>query len=209
MRAKFFTAAKLKAAIVLGLSLAAIIAFFNSASAVILSAARARLEECARRAVDRAVFATAGGEDYSDLATVLRDSSGNIAAVTVNSARINYLARRTASLVAEDMNAQTEEGVPVPIGAFTGIGALSGYGALVNVKIAPVISVDCSFVSRFAEAGVNQTIHSIYAAVTADITLVLAVRSQSFSVTSDIIVCEGIIVGKVPDVYLEGVSKTT
>ena len=92
----------------------------------------------------------------------------------------------------------------IPLGAFTGIEALSGYGRSVCVKVVPVISVECNFVSRFSQAGINQTIHSVYIDVVTDITIVLAARTERVFATAEVLVCESIINGKIPEVYLQG-----
>lgn len=52
--------------------------------------------------------------------------------------------------------------------------------------------------------GINQTKHSLYLNVIADISIVMPSRTENFAVTTDILVCECVLIGKVPDVYLQG-----
>ena len=196
---------KLIMAAVLAVIIAVVAIFFNNAAAVIISVGSASLRAMNTRAVNEAVEQTlSGGVSYGDIVTVTYNDGGDVSAITADSALVNTIARRTAYLTQSNLTEFSQGGVEVPIGAFTGIEALSGSGATVNVKLIPVVSTECNFVSRFTSAGINQTIHSIYIEVVTDITIVLAARTQQFYATAEVLVCESIIVGKIPQVYLQG-----
>ena len=51
--------------------------------------------------------------------------------------------------------------------------------------------------------GINQTKHSIYLNVIADISIVMPSRTENFAVATEILVGEFVIVGNVPDTYLQ------
>ena len=51
--------------------------------------------------------------------------------------------------------------------------------------------------------GINQTKHSVYLNVIADISIVMPSKTENFAVTTDILVCECVIVGAIPDAYLQ------
>ena len=57
--------------------------------------------------------------------------------------------------------------------------------------------------STFESVGINQTKHSIYLNVIADISIVMPSRTENFAVTTEILVGEFVIVGSVPDTYLQ------
>ena len=46
--------------------------------------------------------------------------------------------------------------------------------------------------------------HSIYIEVVTDITIVFATRTERIFASAEVLVCESLIVGKIPDVYLQG-----
>ena len=61
----------------------------------------------------------------------------------------------------------------------------------------------CDFSSEFKSVGINQIKHSIYLNVVADISIVMPSRTQNLEVSTDILVGEFIIVGSIPEVYLQ------
>ena len=201
---------KLKTKVILLAVVAAVIAlavlFFNNASNVIISVGTARLRAMNTAAVTAAVESVASGVGYDDIITVTYGDGGNISAMSTNSARVNAIARTVAYNTQTRLTALAEDGAEVPLGAFSGIEALSGYGRLIHIKLVPIVSVQCSFLSRFASAGINQTLHSIYIDAETSITIVLASRQETFTCNSQILICESVINGKVPEIYLNSGS---
>jgi sporulation protein YunB len=155
-------------------------------------------------AVNDAVYYTLSDEiRYEDLVTVTRDGEGEIVAVAANPLKINKIARDTASISQSNLKNLSLNGIPIPLGALTGIEAFAGLGPNIYFRIIPVSSVSCGFSSDFASVGINQTKHSIYLNVVADISIVMPSRTENFAVVTQILVGESVIVGKVPDTFLQ------
>ena len=133
----------------------------------------------------------------------LYDADGNVSTITTDSLKINRIARDTAYLSQENLTKMSAEGIQVPLGAFTGIEALAGFGAKVNIKIIPISNVECRFVSKFEEAGINQTKHSLYLEIVSDISIIMPSRTSNLASTIEVLICESIINGKIPDAYLQ------
>ena len=123
--------------------------------------------------------------------------------VSANALKINKIARDAASISQSNLKNLSLNGVPVPLGALTGIEALAGFGPKIHIRIIPVSSVTCAFSSEFESVGINQTKHSVYLNVIADISIVMPSKTENFAVTTDILVCECVIVGAIPDAYLQ------
>ncbi|MBO7736819.1 MAG: sporulation protein YunB, partial [Clostridia bacterium] len=51
--------------------------------------------------------------------------------------------------------------------------------------------------------GINQTKHSIYLEVIADISIVLPSGTSNFASLTQVLICESVLVGTVPDTYLQ------
>ncbi|MBR2333972.1 MAG: sporulation protein YunB [Clostridia bacterium] len=66
----------------------------------------------------------------------------------------------------------------------------------------PIGTANCDFVSSFVSAGINQTVHRIYIDVYADINVITPIADPTISVKAEVLVCENLIVGKIPDTYL-------
>ena len=178
--------------------------FQRNVTRVLISISEATMRASTTIAVNDAVYYTLSDEmRYEDLVTIERDSTGNIVAVATNPLKINKIARDTASISQSNLKNLSLNGIPVPLGALTGIEAFAGLGPSIHFRIIPVSSVSCGFSSTFESVGINQTKHSIYLNVIADISIVMPSRTENFAVTTDVLVGESVIVGSVPDAYLQ------
>lgn len=178
--------------------------FQKNVTRVLLSVSEATMRASTTIAVNDAVYYTLGDEmRYDDLVTLSRNDKGEIVSVSANALKINRIARDTASISQANLKNLSLNGIPVPLGALSGIEALAGVGPSVNFKIIPVSSVTCDFSSEFQSVGINQIKHSIYLNVIVDVSIVMPSRTQNFDVVTDILVGEFIVVGSIPDTYLQ------
>ncbi len=178
--------------------------FQRNVTRVLISISEATMRASTTVAVNDAVFYTLSDEmRYDDLVTVLRNEAGDIVSFSANPLKINKIARDTASISQSNLKNLSLNGIPIPLGALTGIEALAGLGPSIHFRIIPVSSVSCGFSSVFDSVGINQTKHSIYLNVIADISIVMPSRTKNFAVSTQILVGESVIVGKVPDTFLQ------
>ena len=189
------------------LALISILIFFyfqRNVTRVLISISEATMRASTTIAVNDAVYYTLSDDmRYDDLVTVTRNDLGDIVGLSANSLKINKIARDTASISQSNLKNLSLNGIPVPLGALTGIEAFAGLGPSIHFRIIPVSSVSCGFSSSFESVGINQTKHSIYLNVIADISIVMPSRTENFAVVTDILVGESVIVGAIPDTYLQ------
>lgn len=195
--------------IVLGVFLALliliIIYFQTNVNRVLIAVSESTVQSMTAASVNDAVFETMENiSAYEDLVTIDRNESGDIVAIRSDSLKINALARKIAAATQENLIETSSNGIKVPLGAFSGIEILSGIGPRVTVKIVPIGSVVCKFSSDFTSSGINQTRHSIYVDVQAEVNIVLPSRTLRVFGSSQLLIAESVIVGKVPEVYLNG-----
>ncbi|MBQ2701489.1 MAG: sporulation protein YunB [Clostridia bacterium] len=178
--------------------------FQRNVTRVLISISEATMRASTTVAVNDAVYYTLSDEmRYDDLVTITRKENGDIIAVSANALKINKIARDTASISQSNLKNLSLNGIPVPLGALTGIEAFAGLGPSIHFRIIPVSSVTCGFSSSFESVGINQTKHSIYLNVLVDISIVMPSRTENFAVTTDILVGESVIIGTIPDTYLQ------
>ena len=178
--------------------------FQRNVTRVLISISEATIRSITTVAVNDAIYYTLNDVmRYEDLITIERDAEGNVTSITTDSLKINRIARDTAYLSQENLTKMSAEGIMVPIGALTGIEALAGFGNKINIKIIPISNVECRFVSKFESAGINQTKHSIYLEIVSDISIILPSKSTNLASTIEVLVCESVITGKIPDTYLQ------
>lgn len=142
--------------------------------------------------------------NYSDLITVEKNNSGDIVMMSANSYKMNYIGRSVADNTKKLIDMKIENGVPVPIMSFSGIRILSGYGFKVNLKTVTVAEVKCTFRSKFEGIGINQTIHSVYVDAVCIVNVNIPLNAKRIESESSILLCESVLVGKVPQTYLNG-----
>ncbi len=140
---------------------------------------------------------------YDELFTVEKDNDGNVAMIQANSPKINSIARQIANLAQANLDALGVQTVDIAFGTFTGLALLTGLGPDVSINIVPIGTAYCDFVSSFVSAGINQTVHKIYIDVYADIDVITPIADQVIQVKAEVLVCENLIVGKIPSTYLE------
>ena len=186
------------------LSVLLFIHFQRNVTRVLISISEATMRASTTIAVNDAVYYTLSDEiRYEDLVTVTRDKEGEIVAVAANPLKINKIARDTASISQSNLKNLSLNGIPIPLGALTGIEAFAGLGPSIHFRIIPVSSVSCDYSSTFDSVGINQTKHSIYLNVIADISIVMPSRTENFAVATEILIGESVLVGQVPDAYLQ------
>ena len=136
--------------------------FQRNVTNLLLSISEATMRASTTIAVNDAVYYTLSDEiRYEDLVTLYRDNEGNIISLAANPLKINKIARDTASISQSNLKNLSLNGIPIPLGALTGIEAFAGIGPNINFRIIPVSSVSCDFSSEFESVGINQTKHSI------------------------------------------------
>ena len=194
-------------AVFLGVFVLLFVLFFyfqRNVTRVLISISEATMRASTTIAVNDAVYYTLADEmRYEDLVTVSRDKSDKIVGISTDPLKINKIARDTASISQSNLKNLSLNGIPVPLGALTGIEAFAGLGPSIYFRIIPVSSVTCGFSSKFESVGINQTKHSIYLNVVADISIVMPSRTENFAVFTDILVGESVIVGEIPNAYLQ------
>ena len=186
------------------LTIGTLIYFQRNVTKVLISISEATIRSITTVAVNDAIYYTLNDAmRYDDLISIERDSGGNVTSITTDSLKINRIARDTAYLSQENLTKMSAEGIMVPLGALTGIEALAGFGQKINIKIIPISNVECRFVSKFRQAGINQTLHSLYLEIVSDISIILPSKSTNLASTIEVLICESVIAGKIPDTYLQ------
>lgn len=143
------------------------------------------------------------GVTYDQLFEVKYADNGKISMIQANSPRINSIARDIANLAQANLDMLGTQEISIAVGTFTGLALLTGFGPDVTIKIVPIGTANCDFVSYFQSAGINQTLHKIYIDVYADVAIITPIDEPTVQVKAEVLVCENVIVGDIPSTYLE------
>lgn len=205
-RRKFVTrlVAAIVAIIILAIALALWI-YWRSMTPTILEIAQTRLVAETTMAVNDAVcVALADCDDFRNFVTITRNDNNDITMISSNSALVNKLARNTAIMSQSKINSIKGYEVHIPIGTLSGIPLLSEKGPAVNVAVSPIGAVNCTFTSTFETAGINQTLHRIFIQVDSKVDLIMPTSHLEVTTSTPVLICENVIIGAVPDVFLQG-----
>ena len=182
--------------------------FFNfHVNPIIIEVSEASIKSLTSKSVNSAVQSVINNTNvYDELIQINTDSDGNITTFQVKSILINRLGKEIGKAALQNLETVGSSGVEIPLGTLTGIPLLVGLGPELNFRVQPIGTFTSTFSSEFISAGINQTNHRIYLNIKALVNLVMPTASRSITTNTQILLCESIIVGKVPDTYLNSSS---
>ena len=131
-----------------------------------------------------------------------KDLSGNITALKTNINEVNRLKTQILSVIDDMLLDLDVNEIGIPLGSFILPELFSGSGPVLPVKVMSVSASDADFHNVFSEAGINQTAHRMMMDVTITMTVLTPIGTQSVTVTSAVVVAETVIVGNVPESYV-------
>ena len=107
------------------------------------------------------------------------------------------------NIINDEILALDSSDMGIPMGSLILPEFLSGRGPDIPVNIISIRNSDAAFESYFTEAGINQTLQQLTMDVSVDVSILVLGRTESLTVTSQVVVAETIIVGQVPDTFLQ------
>lgn len=168
---------------------------------ILLELAVTQTSNCITSAIDSAVSEQAVA--YNDLISLERSTSGDIVALTSNMAHANVLRAELLETALESLNSLETMEFSIPLGTILDWDLLSGRGPDVGVRVLYTGTASAEFENTFSSAGINQTCHQIIFHVKTDISVLLPGRQEKTTVSTKVCVAETVIVGKVPETYLQ------
>ena len=172
-------------------------------SPILVSMAEARARQLAVEAMNQAIAEVMGtAVTYADLMRVTTDQQGRVTMIEANAMLMNDLSSQAALAAQRNLDALADQGVRLPLGAALGISLFSSAGPSIRVSVIPVGAVSTRFVTSFESAGINQTRHEISLEASVVMRIVIPTGADSVSVSTYVPVTESIIVGVVPDTYV-------
>ncbi len=139
------------------------------------------------------------GFDY--FVSLEKDESGDVAAISSDMAHINTLSTEILNSVI----ASTENGtlqINIPAGNLSGLNLLMGRGPDVVIDIIMLTSSRVDFRNEIVACGINQAKYQLILEVTIDIDILVPWGTESASTVTEVIVADTVIIGKVPQTYL-------
>lgn len=132
-----------------------------------------------------------------------KDLNGRITALKTNMSEVNRLKTQILNLINDEIVTLSNSDIGIPIGSLILPEVVSGRGPDIPIRILSIRNSDATFTSSFTEAGINQTLQQLNMQVSVDVAVLVLGKTDYFTVTSNVVVAETIIVGQVPDTFLQ------
>lgn len=170
---------------------------------IIIDATEAKVYSLTQDAIENAVYDVIKDNNiYDELIEIVKDENGDVQLITANAFQINMFSKSLLKSAQDSLKGLAEQGVELGIGTFTGLPILTDRGPKITLKLFPIGTVYTRFYSEFTTAGINQTNHKIYLIINTDVNIILPTDTKKVETTTEILITESIIVGKIPDTYL-------
>ena len=144
-----------------------------------------------------------GNIQYDRMVYFEKDLEGRITALKMNMSEVNRLKTDILNRINDEIMAIDSTDLGIPIGSLIFPEFFSGRGPAIPVQVLAIRNSDASFSSYFTQAGINQTLQQLTMEVIVDISVLVLGKTQSLQVKSQVVVAETIIVGQVPNTYLQ------
>ena len=140
---------------------------------------------------------------YDRIVFFEKDLDGKITALKTNMSEVNRLKTDILNIINDEILALDTSDIGIPMGSLFLPELLSGKGPVIPVHILSIRNSDASFSSNFVQAGINQTLHQLIMLVSVDVAILVLGQVGSFTITSEVVVAETVIVGDVPNTFLQ------
>ena len=140
---------------------------------------------------------------YDRIVFFEKDLDGRITALKTNMSEVNRLKTDILNIINDEILALDTSDIGIPLGSLFLPELLSGKGPVIPVHILSIRNSDATFSSNFVQAGINQTLHQLIMLVSVDVAVLVLGQTGSFTITSEVVVAETVIVGDVPNTFLQ------
>jgi len=166
----------------------------------VMSEIKARL--IATQAINDAVSKKIQMNVFKDLVNIKTDNMGRVTMVQANTSEMNRIAVETSLYIQKELENISEEDLYISIGNILGSQIFADKGPKLRIKIQPAGTVKVNFATEFSEAGINQTRLKIYLKVDTGVQIIMPFAENEIDVSTNVAVSETIIVGDVPESYI-------
>ena len=189
----------------LALALSSFVLFRGKYRPVIRSLAETQVKNATSDLTNDAIAKqiAAGNIAYDRIVYFEKDLNGRITALKTNIGEINRLKTDILNIINDEILALDTSDIGIPLGSLLLPEFFSGKGPVIPVRILSIRNSDAVFASDFSQAGINQTLHRLNMQVSIDVAVLVLGQASSFTVTSEVVVAETVIVGEVSDTFLQ------
>ena len=143
-----------------------------------------------------------GNTDFSRVIVLEKDVQGNITALRTDMGQVERMKIEVLGALDGLIDQINTQQMGIPLGNLLLPDLLAGTGPVLTVKAVSLTVSNADFFSDFSEAGINQTLQTLKVKFTISLTILTTVGYESVDVDSDVMVAQTVIVGRVPETYV-------
>lgn len=156
-------------------------------------------------AIDRQI--SNGAIQYDRMVYFEKDLEGKITALKTNMSEVNRLKTDLLNLINAEILAMDSDHLGIPMGSLVLPELFAGKGPMIPVQIITIRNSEAGFFSDFSQAGINQTLQKLNMQVSVDVSVLVLGEVSDFTISSQVVIAETVIVGQVPDMFLQTGGK--
>lgn len=139
---------------------------------------------------------------FSELLTIKTDNEGNISFVEANTVAMNSLVTQLTKTVQQQYRTLDPVDLKVPVGSIIGSQILSQFGPYFDLKVLPIGMSKFNYKTEFEGMGINQTKYKVFLVVDSQARVLAPFSINNINIGNTILIAEAVIVGRVPDAYI-------
>ena len=172
---------------------------------IIVSMAEAHARSIGAKVVSEAINeeVEANNITYDDLISFEKGEAGQITALKTNILLVNRIKASLSVAVLNKLSNMKDLNLYIPVGNLVNGEFFSGRGPKLEIILIPVGSVTTNITNVFTSAGINQTRHQIMLEVNVTVSVIMPFSVESTDISTSIPIAETIIVGDVPQMFME------
>lgn len=169
--------------------------------------ARNTVSEMINRSTARALAES--GIQYEELVNIRFDANGKITSISANTMKMTELRTKITEYIIEDFKNYGEFRIEISFSNMFDDEVIFGRfpNLMMPASIDPQAAVESTLESEFISAGINQTLHKIYADINAKVCILTLISNVEFELNAKVALAETVIVGDVPRFYMGGAGK--
>lgn len=144
-----------------------------------------------------------GDIQYDRIVYFEKDLDGRITALKTNMSEVNRLKTNILNVINHRILQMDTSEIGIPLGSLFLPEVFSGRGPAFPVSILSIRNSEAFFNSDFTEAGINQTLHQLNMQISIDVAVLVLGETNNFTISSQVVVAETIIVGQVPETLFQ------
>ncbi|MDD6042952.1 MAG: sporulation protein YunB [Eubacteriaceae bacterium] len=154
------------------------------------------------RIINQAIHDNLSGEDFEKNIFIVNGQGDSVKTIQTNTNLLNSKIADFGLTLQECYEDMEPKKTRIPLGALTGSKLMSMSGLGITIKVLPLSVSKCDYESDFEEQGINQTKYKIYLKVKSTVRVLQPFSSKNISVENRILLGEMVILGDVPNSYV-------